>query len=288
MAEGAFHSYEERIDAKKIRGRSESFSDHFSQPALFYRSLADWEKSHVANAYAFELGKCNHDPIKERMLWLIAQIDQDLAKKVAEDLGMSVPSSIEKPINQAIGADAKVKEHQPGKKKNYLDKSPALSQANTKFESIAARKIAVLVADGFRMKDYENVQKLEKEGATLVLIAPHGGTVTCDQNMKHSVGAAIATTESVLFDAVYIPGGSKSIKALQKEAKFTKFLNEAFKHCKAIIADNEGEDLIDGTYIQHHKEDQAVLINEKVAVIKKTIAQHRNWKRMEIAEMVPA
>ncbi|MGA8853876.1 MAG: catalase, partial [Christiangramia sp.] len=71
MAEGGFTSYEERIDANKVRARSESFSDHFSQPGIFYRSLKDWEKDHVANAYSFELGKCTQDHIKERMLWLI-------------------------------------------------------------------------------------------------------------------------------------------------------------------------------------------------------------------------
>lgn len=65
MAEGGFTSYEERIDAKKVRARSESFSDHYSQPALFYRSLTDWEKEHVADAYTFELGKCTYEHIKK-------------------------------------------------------------------------------------------------------------------------------------------------------------------------------------------------------------------------------
>lgn len=72
MSEGAFTSYEERIDARKISTRSESFSDHFCQPALFYRSLADWEKQHVTDAYIFELGKCNHQHIQDRMLYMIA------------------------------------------------------------------------------------------------------------------------------------------------------------------------------------------------------------------------
>ena len=71
ITEGAFHSYEERIDANKIRTRSESFIDFFSQPALFYRSLQAWEKQHVMEAYSFELGKCMHGHIKERMLWMI-------------------------------------------------------------------------------------------------------------------------------------------------------------------------------------------------------------------------
>ena len=38
IAEGGFSHYEERVDGKKIRSRSESFNDHFSQPALFYRT----------------------------------------------------------------------------------------------------------------------------------------------------------------------------------------------------------------------------------------------------------
>ena len=288
MAEGAFDSYEERIDAKKIRTRSDSFSDHFSQPALFYRSLADWEQEHVAGAYTFELGKCKQEPIKERMLWLINQIDEDLAKKVAEGLGMNVPKKIDQPINQAIGADADVKKHQPGKKKMYLDKAPTLSMANTKFDSIATRQIAVLVADGFSMKKVKAMkQTLEKEGAMLKLIAPHGGTITCDENMEHKVDAAIMTTESVLFDAVYIPGGKKSVKELMKQAKFMKFVNEAFKHCKAIAADDEGEELLDATFVAEHKDDTAVHINKKVEAFKKSIANHRNWDRRKITDSIP-
>lgn len=288
MAEGAFHSYEERIDAKKIRTRSESFNDHFSQPALFYRSLAPWEQQHIADAYTFELGKCNHTHIKERMLWLVSQIDTNLAKKVGEGLGLEIPTSIEQPINQAIGADADVEKHQPPKKKNYLDAAPTLSQANTKFESIATRQIAVLVADGFSMKNLKNMQEtLEKEGAVVKLVAPHGGKVVCDENMKHDVFAAIMTTESVLFDAIYIPGGKKSIEMLKKESKFIKFINEAFKHCKVIAVDNEGEDLLNDTYVSNVKNDVAIFINKEPINFVNALAKHRNWDRMETVKNIP-
>src|SRR5690606_5114115 len=230
IAEGAFNSYEERVDAKKIRTRSESFNDHFSQPALFYRSLAPWEQDHVIEAYTFELGKCKFAHIKQRMLWLISHIDNNLAEKVAIGVGIVITNAVEQPINQAISADADVKKHQPQKKKNYLDKSPALSQAHTKFESIVTRQIAVLVANGFSMKNLKRMKDaFEKEGAMLKLIAPHGGKVICDEQMEHEVDASIVTTESVLFDAIYIPGGKKSIEKLQDEAKFIKFINEAFK-----------------------------------------------------------
>lgn len=288
VADGGFESYQERIDANKIRARSESFSDHFSQPALFYRSLSDWEKKHIADAYSFELGKCNHDHIKGRMLWLIAQIDSKLAKEVADNLGMKVPKEIEKPINQAIGADANVKEHQPGKKKIYLDEAPTLSQANTVFDSIATRQIAFLVADGFNRKDFDSMKKaLEKENAVVKLVAPHGGTISCDTDKEHQVDASIMTTESVLYDAVYIPGGDRSVKALLKQSKFIKFIDETFKHCKAIAVDNEGERLLEAGYPKNYKEDQAIFLNGKAKDFISAIAKHRNWNRMEKASKVP-
>lgn len=288
MSEGGFTHFEERIDAKKIRSRSESFSDHFSQPALFYRSLAPWEQEHVASAYTFELGKCKQKPIKERMLWLISQIDEDLAKKVSNGLGMDIPKTIDKPINQAIGADADVEKHQPKEKKNYLDQDPTLSQSNTKFDSIATRQIAFLVADGFSMSDYKTMSEaLKKENAMIKLIAPHGGTVKCSEDMDHEVDASIMTTESVLFDAVYIPGGKKSIDTLIEEPKYYKFINESFKHCKAIAADNAGEDLIDKTFVADYKDDNAIVINSKPKVFIDVIAKHRNWDRMEVATKVP-
>ena len=288
VAEGGFESYQERIDAKKIRTRSDSFSDHFSQPALFYRSLSKWEKKHVADAYSFELGKCNHEHIVERMLWLIGQIDSSLAEEVAGNLGMKVPESIEKPINQAIGADADTGDHQPGKKKNYLDESPELSQANNPFDTIATRQIAFLVAGGFNMNDFNTMKKaLEKEKAMVKLVAPHGGTITCDSDKEHKVDASIMTTESVLFDAVYIPGGKKSVDALLQKPKFIKFVNEAYKHGKAIAVDNEGEELLKHSAIENADEDAALFVNGNPEDFISAIAKHRNWERMERAEMIP-
>ncbi len=288
MAEGAFTSYEERIDARKIRTRSESFSDHFSQPALFYRSLADWEQQHLADAYIFELGKCMHQHIQERMLYCIDQIDTSLAQKVAEGLGLKVPDSVQEPLNQSIGADADVAKFQPPKKKIYLDQSPALSQANTKFDSIATRQVAVLMGDGFSMADFKKMSEaLKAEGAMVKVVAPHGGTVKSGEMTEQKVDAAIATTESVLFDAIYVPGGSESIQALQKNAKFTKFINEALKHCKAIAADNEGVDFVKTTYVANFNDDKAICLNTDPSTFIQAISQHRNWDRMKESEKIP-
>ena len=288
VSDGAFESYAERIDSNKIRTRSESFIDFFSQPALFYRSLQKWEQQHVMEAYAFELGKCTHQHIQERMLWMVNEINEDLAAQVAKKLGLKVPDTIEQPINQAISADCNVEDFQPGKAKNYLDKSLALSQDKSKFDTIATRQIACLMADGFSMKDFDAMKKtLEGKYAVVKIIAPHGGTITCDTGMEHKVDAAIATTESVLYDAIYIPGGQKSIDGLKAEKKYVKFINEALKHCKAIAADNEGEDLLNKTFVSDFKDDKAILINADAQKFVDAIAKHRNWDRMERASDLP-
>src|SRR5690606_22208944 len=289
ISEGAFSSYAERIDAQKIRTRSKSFNDHFSQPALFYRSLAAWEKAHVVEAYSFELGKCTHKHIQQRMLWLIQQIDIDLAKKVSGNLGVEIPEDIDRPINQAIGKDVNIEDFQPGPKKDYLDRSRALSQANTKFESIATRQIAVLAADGFDMESFGKVKKeMEGKNAVVKIVAHHGGTIKCNTKMEHAVDASINTTESVLYDAIYIPGGEMSIKALGENGKFIKFINEALKHCKAIAVSGEGEQLLDRTYAAQLKDDKAILRNSDPKEFIKAIAHHRNWDRLPQTLSIPA
>ena len=54
---GGFVSYAEKIDAPKVRARSEKFFDHFSQAALFFNSQSHPEKSHIVKRSAFRIGQ---------------------------------------------------------------------------------------------------------------------------------------------------------------------------------------------------------------------------------------
>jgi catalase len=101
-----FTSYAERIDAQKIRARSASFFDHFSQATLFFNSQTEPEQNHIVNALRFELGKVETPHIRERMLFLLAQVDKTLANRVAEGLGANVPAKLDKPMNMSFPADA--------------------------------------------------------------------------------------------------------------------------------------------------------------------------------------
>jgi catalase len=298
-AEGGFTSYEERIDARKIRERSDSFMDHFSQATLFFNSQSEAEKNHLVNALRFELGKLQRDEIRSRMLSMLAEVDQTLAQRVADGLGMQIPPKPER-LNESIPADADPQSYQPVKKESSLKKSEALSMANTKKESIRTRQVAILAANGV---DHAALQKMQTElelaGAQTQIIAPVLGSISgALKGKSFKVDQSFLTATSVVFDAVYVPGGTESIAALSNEPDAIHFINEAYKHCKAIAADAEGGEFLLTTdagkkIIELSKTTKSkytgdgIVINGEAEAFISAIAQHRFWAR-EIPGKVPA
>ena len=300
MSEGGFTSYTERIDSKKIRERSPSFFDHFSQAKLFYDSQTDAEKNHIVDALSFELGKCETEAIRQRMLGILSKIDKGLTAAVAYNLGLHVPNPPEQPMNHSIPADGKVEDYQPIKVKSSLQRSEALSMANTIKNTIRTRKIAILAADGVDEDSLLPVKKmLEAEGAMTEIVAPKLGMIVGEADTEFPVAQSFFTTASVLYDAVFVPGGI-SAATLAGEPDAIHFLNEAYKHCKAIAADVSAMPLLQETYFykklpeDNSKETalrEGVIIhddmNELATRFVAAIAQHRFWDR-EKPKKVPA
>lgn len=302
IADGGFSSYPEKIDAQKVRGRSESFSDYFSQATLFYHSQSPAEQMHIINAFSFELGKLNYPDVRKRMVGILTQVDLSLAKAVADNLGIPVPKGPERPVNQGVPANADRKKYEPKKVKPVLDKSPALSMANTAHDSIVTRKIAVLAADGVDDSALQTVKSaLENGGATVEIIAPKQGTLKTNKQKTVSIQQSFLTAASVLYDAVYIPGGAKSIEALRQEPDALHFIDEAYRHCKAIAASSDADTLIAETYIgkktaskngSKAAPDEGLILGQSdpMQLARKfirAIAQHRFWER-ESQRKVPA
>lgn len=293
MKDGGFHSHEERIDAKKVRARSKSFHDHFSQATLFFNSQSAAERKHLADALCFELGKVEVTAIRERMIGILSQIDKDLAKTVATKLGLSVPAKPEQPMNRSFGADTDPKSVQPIKVKSSIEKSEALSMANTVKNTIKSRKVAALIADGFDGAHLTAMKKaLTAQGAQLKTVATHLGPVTASDGSEVTADFSFLTAASVLFDAVYIPGGADSAATLGAEADAVHFVDEAYKHCKAISATGEGVSFLGGTAAADAPEDDTAVISggklsQVAADFITAIGNHRNWER-ERARKVPA
>lgn len=288
MAEGGFASFTEKLEAQKVRGRSPSFFDHFSQATLFYNSQSKAEKRHLTNALSFELGKVQVEAIRSRMLGLLDQVDKNLALNVAHNLGTTVPKP-ENPINHSFGADADPKKCQPIKQKQTIEKSDALSMEMTRKDSIKTRQIAILIADGIDEKAVNQMQKtLLAQGAIIKLIAPKLGTIQGAKGESLKADQSFLTGASVLFDAVYVPGGSEGVKALISIPEALLFIDEAYTHCKPIALDGEAIELFKETYAnkkipKNFKEKElaalGLIVNGSPQEFSKAIAQHRFWQR---------
>jgi catalase len=284
--EGGFVSYNERIDARKIRARSQSFFDHFSQATLFYNSQSAAEKKHLISALTFELGKLKMPAIQTRVVGMLTQIDKTLAANVAQGLGIAVPEKPEEPMNLSVPADGNPQDFEPTKKVSSLKISKALSMENTAKKTIKTRRIAILAADGVDDTALNVLKKaLDTEGAVTQIVAPHLGFITAENGTKIKVDQSFLTTDSVLFDAVYVPNGQKSTLTLKNEPNSISFINDAYKHCKAIAADGTATDFLQQTVIgKMGKDDKnaaanGVLINRNVKEFIAAIAQHRFWQR---------
>jgi len=51
VARGGYESFGERVEGHKIRERSPSFGDHFSQPRLFWNSQAKHERERIIRPF---------------------------------------------------------------------------------------------------------------------------------------------------------------------------------------------------------------------------------------------
>lgn len=269
---GGFASYPEPMSGVKLRKRADSFADHFSQARLFWNSMAPHEKEHMIASYSFELGKVERREIREREVnQILANIDLDLASRVAENLGLPAPT----------GAAAK-----PAK--GAAKASPALSQANLLSGNIRSRKVAILLADGADADDIRHIiGVLDGEGASTKLLGPTSAPVKTSDGKTLQPDATFDGLPSIALDAVFVPGGVA--KVLEGNGVALHYLLEAYKHLKAIALCGDAGGL---TKRLHLEEDEGLLVAAKAsdlcAKFVAAMAKHRVWAREAKAKAVPA
>ena len=231
-----FQSHPETLESPKTRQRSPSFDDHFSQATLFWNSQSSAEKDHIVEAFRFELSKVEVPDIRQRMVDNLAHVDARLAARVAGPLGISAPDA--KAAAGRLGfRDYKIAA--------TVEEDAALSMASRPAPDIKTRKIAILLADGVDLLGFKRLQQdLLEAGAQCKIIAPQLGTVCTSSGKQLAVDHTFSTMPSVLFDAVLVPGGAASATTLAQLGDAVHFVLEAYKHCKAICAVNEGVQLL--------------------------------------------
>ncbi|HEV7305092.1 catalase [Ensifer sp.] len=214
----------EQEQGDKLRVRADLFSDHYSQARLFWRSQTRSEQAHIASSFVFELSKVGLAHIPPRMIGNLLNVDETLAKRVADGLGIELPK-----INPAAREPVD------------LPPSPTLSIHDNMLDTIDGRKVGILIADG---SDAGALKKLKdalaKAGATAFVVAPKVGKVQLSDGKTMRADGQLAGSPSQVFDAVAVLVSNEGAESLSREAAAIQWVMDAFGHLKAIGYSEEG------------------------------------------------
>jgi catalase len=288
----------EKVDGHKIRERSESFRDFFSQARLFWNSQSEAEKMHLLSAFHFELGKVGSMEVRQRMVDMVSHIDEDLAVEVAKGIGIKgISEKRDEAARDAVMAK---------KGKGGVEKSAALSMENTRKDIIKGRRIAILAAEGVDTAGLLQVKKaIELEGAQVEVVGRFLGVISGPGDTEVKIDKSHVTTGSIMYDAVFVPGGTDGVEMMKQQGDTLHFVNESFKHCKAVAAYGEGIDLLEKAHLvdihfSGMKENSDLTVDKGVVTSRKgsvpefiqefikAIAMHRHWEREKIKDRIPA
>jgi catalase len=277
---GGYTHFPQRVEGRKIRERSESFADHYSQARLFWASLSEPERKHLVKAVRFELSKVERKEIRQRQVNNYANVDADFARRIAEGLDVDPPTPSPAKAAQGVG-------------KRSVKTSAALSMAHT-VKSPMGRQVAALLDEGYSHAEFSAVAAaLEAVGARVVVVGKKLGPMKSGDGAEVDATRNRLTVASALFDAVYIPGGASAAK-LAAEHDVRRFIEDAWRHCKPIGASGDGVDVLARCDLDGAKTaargakatvDQGLVTSREADLTDFTrhlvdaIAQHRHWER---------
>jgi catalase len=217
--ESGFHTSDRPVVGGVARVRSETFADHYSQARLFYRSITEPEQKHLGQAITFELSKVETAAIRLRMLGHLALISETLAKQVRDGLGV----------------DGGVEKITPAREPIDLNLSPALRLYGKYKDTLAGRKVGMLLGHGFSAALKEDlVAAIAKEKAKVATLALRIQGEQDSDGTLHAADMALRASPSVLFDAIVVLTGPNGDEALAGNPDAVAFLMDAKRHCKAV------------------------------------------------------
>jgi catalase len=250
----------------KRRLRPESFADHYSQAGQFFASQSETEQQHIIDAFTFELSKCDREAIRTRMVAGLRNIDENLARSVADGLGLP---GLPDPLPAA---------REPVRD---LPASAALSILVNGPDSFAGRKIGILVTDGVDAAKLESVKSAAEQAQVNVeLIAPAVGGVDDSDGNHAPADQKIDGGPSVLYDAVILLVSKHSAPALAAQPAVRDFVADAYAHCKFIGYTDDASPLFEAAGLDGQTDDGFVSLDQQSAAdFISRCAKLRFWPR---------
>jgi catalase len=220
--------------AHKVRGKAERFADHYTQATLFWNSQTAVEKTHIINAFRFELSKVQAPAVRERMVSGLMNVATELAEAVAAGLGIrSLPPPMPKALERAITPE--------------VTTSPSLSLfARPGDGSVRTRRVALLVADGVEASTLRALsERLTAAGSVPRFVSSRLGAVETMAGETLEVDISMEAAPAVLYDALVLPDGQAAVRALTSDGRTLEFVKDQYRHCKPILVLGGGIAILD-------------------------------------------
>jgi len=203
--QGGYEHYQEKVDGRKIRARSEGFKDHFSQARLFWNSMTPVEKEHIVKAFCFEVGKVQSMDVRKQVVEMFAHVSHELAATLAKKVG--VTTTID-----TIPEETNTKQ------------SPAVSMYTNPVRFVETKKVAVIANEQYDVMPA--IKALEAAGIVVEVISDHQGQLN-DVTSDHTFD----TASPVLYDGLVV---AATFEDAQTQRKVETFIDEVYNHYKAI------------------------------------------------------
>ena len=238
-AADAFRSLALEESGAKTRERSPSFADHFSQATMFWNSMSDWEKDHIAGAFSFELNNVVDEGVRKRVMnEILVNIHPKLATLVSAQTGIAVDpaGTPDNPTPSAPTPSGPIK-------RDAVNLASAALSMDKPAPTVKGRKVGILIGYGAEAAELTAlVDALAATGVLAELIAPAAGLFTDARGKTVKVNRAAPNAPSVIYDAALVPSGVA--KSLAESGQALRFLAEAYRHGKPIAVATASADLL--------------------------------------------
>ncbi|KAK0647664.1 Catalase B [Lasiodiplodia hormozganensis] len=211
---GFFTTPGRTVSGKLVRTVSDTFTDVWSQPRLFYNSLKKVEQQFLINAIRFETSKLTSDVVKQNVLIQLNRVSHDIAVRVATALGMKAPD-----------ADPKY----------YHDNTTASVRPNSdRLARLDGLKVGIL-------STVNSASEASISSLKSALSDKKVDTVVVAEHLADGVDQTYSAADATDFDAVLVgPGaagvvsGSNSSSTLYPAGRPGQILLDAFRYGKTV------------------------------------------------------
>ncbi|PTF03236.1 catalase HPII [Staphylococcus devriesei] len=246
--EGGYEHYQEKVEGHKVRQRSESFKDYYSQAKLYKNSLTEAEQQHMADGFSFEIGKCKSVMVKQNAVNQLNKVDRQLAEYVAQNVGVDVPEN-----NEEVQSDAS-------------DSQLTLEKFDI---PLLGHSVAVLIngdIDAKTLKDYAEV--FSNNRLNFAFVGQHAKDLTEEVGITETY----STASSTIFDSVVILSDGNEL--LEEAIDFAEL---SYKHKKPVVVSEVASKLLNHSKIQ--LDAPGVIVSDKPDAIVDAFERFRYWSR---------